>query len=255
MTQPESQIAAFTALSRTEKLYHHEPRATECEATVVRRRGNLVALDRTLFYAESGGQVADHGRIDDYRVVDVKKVGGRPFQLPNGEIVNVDTVFVHTLDHPEDEIALEEGRQVTCHLDWDRRFRNMQMHTLAHLLFTAVGEVLAQRGAERHTLGCFIEGERARFDFYNEITPEDVPVVLEWINDRLAKGGTATVTPIEGADDALLWQLEDISIPCGGTHVNDLTEITGRVDVKRRTKGRGKIRMTVTLDRDAPPSP
>lgn len=255
MTQPESHIAAFTALPRTEKVFHHDTRLTECQATVVRRRGNLVALDRTLFYAESGGQVADHGHIGPYRVTDVKKVGGNPFQLPNGENIMVDTVFVHTLDHPEEEIDLEEGQAVTCRLDWDRRFRNMQMHTLAHLLFTAVGELLAERGIERHTLGCFIEGDRARFDFFNEITPDDVPTVRQWVTDRLAKGGIATVSAIEGADDAFMWQLEDIAIPCGGTHVNDLDEIRGRVEVGRRTKGRGKIRMTVTLDRDAPASP
>ncbi|WP_025274034.1 alanyl-tRNA editing protein [Haloglycomyces albus] len=245
----DSRIARFTALPRTEKLYHHNLWRTEAECVVVKQVENLVALEETLFYAESGGQVADLGFIDGAEVTNVKKVGGSPFLLPNGESIKVDTVFVHELD-PEGPVpTFSPGQKVHCRLDWDHRFQNMQMHTLAHLMFVAAGELLSERGEERNTLGCYIDSYRSRFDFLNSFDHDDATEIECRVNKRLAEGGTATVTPINGADDAYIWRLGEIEIPCGGTHVNDLSQIEGEISVSRRSKGKGKVRLTVTLQR------
>lgn len=247
----DSRVVQFLALPRTEKVYHQYPNRVEHHAQVIKRIGELVALDGTIFYAESGGQVADRGTINGIPVRHVAKVGGKPFSLPNGQGINIDTVFIHKLDDGYDETAMpNEGDEVLCQLDWDWRFKNMQMHTLAHLLFIATGEVLEADGQERQTLGCHIEDSTARFDFYNNLPLDVVDEIQSRVQTRLDEGGVATVTPIDGSDDAFMWRLNDIEIPCGGTHVNDLSLIKGGINVSRRNKGSGKVRMSIALDRD-----
>lgn len=247
----DSRVVQFLALPRTEKVYHHYPERVKHHAKVVKRIGELVALDGTIFYAESGGQVADRGTINGIVVEHVAKAGGKPFSLPNGQGINVDTVFIHRLATSDEDAMPNEGDEVACELDWDWRFKNMQMHTLAHLLFIATGEVLEAGGQERRTLGCHIEDDTARFDFYNTLPAEVVGEIQNRVQARLNKGGIATVTPIEGSDDAFMWKLDDIEIPCGGTHVNDLALIKGGISVSRRNKGSGKVRLSVVLDRAA----
>jgi alanyl-tRNA synthetase len=250
MKEVDTRIVKFMGLMPTEKLYHHDLMQTECDAKIIKRMDELVALDKTIFYAESGGQVADHGFINQYPVTHVKKVGGLPFTLPDGNSINVGTAFIHTLDIPEgEECTLQEGDTVHCRLDWERRFHNMQMHTLAHLLFIAVGEVLESLGQTRSTLGCLIDNDKARFDFHNDISADSIPEIERRVQARLDKGGVATVTTIEGVDDAYVWKLDDIEIPCGGTHVNDLSQIQGSIQVKRKNKGSGKIRVSIELVR------
>ncbi|MET9292480.1 alanyl-tRNA editing protein [Streptomyces sp. NPDC003077] len=240
--------ALWSACPPTEQLYHEDQYGTTATATVLSVSGRYAVFDRSIFYAESGGQVADQGTINGARVIDVQKAGGRPFQLPNGEVATIESVFCHEFEEP---CTLTVGEQVTMEIDWDRRFRNMQMHTLAHFLFHATGEYLESQGLARTTRGCNISDSSARFDFGSAIPTEAVPGIQDRVIALLAASPEATITGLPGTHDVFIWRSGDIEIPCGGTHVHHPKEIQGRITVRRRTKGKGGTRLYVELDRNA----
>ncbi len=105
------------------------------DSKVLRVSGNYVVLDRTPFYAEGGGQEADHGTMNGIRVVDVQSDLG---------------VIVHRLESPP---SFKQGDFVRCVVDMDRRIRLMAHHTATHLISAAARDVLGkhawQEGAHK----------------------------------------------------------------------------------------------------------
>ena len=101
-----------------EKLYYENVMAREFGGVVTQcrpgKKGYEVALDRTLFYPEGGGQPYDTGILGDARVLEVHEKDGEVW---------------HTTDQP-----LEEGSRVRGVIDWDRRFDLMQQHSGEHLV-------------------------------------------------------------------------------------------------------------------------
>ena len=102
----------------TEKLYYEDPFISKFTATVLSceaaKGAFKVALDRTAFYPEGGGQPADHGTLGDAAVTDVHEKDG---------------VVFHTCDK-----AVEIGQTVTGSIDWARRFDHMQQHSGEHII-------------------------------------------------------------------------------------------------------------------------
>jgi alanyl-tRNA synthetase len=105
-----------------------EPYTTSFEATVERIEGRDVWLSSTYFYAESGGQPADRGRMGDYRVVDVQ---------PDADGI------VHTL---ADAPGFSEGNSVLCRIDRERRQYCMRAHTASHVLYGAARRCMDDLG-------------------------------------------------------------------------------------------------------------
>ncbi|MFO7850755.1 MAG: alanine--tRNA ligase-related protein, partial [Spirochaetia bacterium] len=109
----ESEIRGNIHSKTGDLLYYTEPYT--CEFTAVVRtierdkKGAAVQLDRTAFYPEGGGQPADHGTIGGVQVRDVKKVDGK---------------ILHYLAEPPErfEERIKEGAEVSCSIDWERRF-------------------------------------------------------------------------------------------------------------------------------------
>ncbi|NTU83085.1 MAG: alanyl-tRNA editing protein, partial [Chloroflexales bacterium] len=110
----------------TDRLYYGDAYVRDFEATVVAhgRVGRLaaVALDRSAFYPEGGGQPADTGALNGLAVVDVQAEG--------------ETVW-HALARPEDLADLPVGAQARGVIEWARRFDHMQQHCGQHLLTAA----------------------------------------------------------------------------------------------------------------------
>jgi len=102
----------------TEKLYYHDPFLREFTATVLSceaaKKGFIVALDRSAFYPEGGGQPADHGTLNGIAVTDVYEKDG---------------IILHTC-----AAELECGKPVTGMIDWERRFDHMQQHSGEHII-------------------------------------------------------------------------------------------------------------------------
>ncbi|MDX1918159.1 MAG: alanine--tRNA ligase [Candidatus Caenarcaniphilales bacterium] len=194
----------------------------------------LLVLDRTPFYAESGGQVADRGLIlkDQiiFEVIDVQKSG---------------QVFVHKGKFKSDKI-FEIGDEVCAAVDSKRRSELRKHHTCAHLLQAALREIL---GAEVQQAGSLVQPDRMRFDFtypkgltddqidqiearLNEWIKADLPVETELLayDQALAKGALAFFGD-KYEDRVRVLRIgknyeEAVSIElCGGTHVSHTAEI------------------------------
>ncbi|HEX8230272.1 MAG TPA: alanyl-tRNA editing protein [Chloroflexia bacterium] len=129
----------------TEALYHTNSYLREMDATVTAADGNRVALDRTVFYAQSGGQPADQGTLSwdggTARVVSVRREGEEIW---------------HELEGPGPEV----GTTVHGTLDWERRYALMKAHTALHVL---CGVIWRDFGAK--VTGGAMDVGSARMDF------------------------------------------------------------------------------------------
>lgn len=193
------------------------------------RENVLVVLDRTPFYAEMGGQVADHGYLTsgtaNLKVNQVKKT-------PKG-------FYVHTCTLLDGTIRV--GDAVTAAVDEQRRASICRNHTATHLMQKALREVL---GEHVHQAGSYQDDKITRFDFthFNAVTPEELVEVEKRVNEKIFASLPVTIQnlPIEEAKkmgamalfgekygkvvrvvDAGGWSVEF----CGGTHVKNTAQI------------------------------
>ena len=189
----------------------------------------LVVLDKTPFYAEMGGQVADHGVLTSadcsLRVLDVKKT-------PKG-------YYVHTCVLESGIVKV--GDHLTAKVDKEYRMAVCRNHTATHLLQAALREVL---GDHVHQAGSYQDGEITHFDFthFSAVTADELARVEKIVNDRIFDAMDVTVKemPIDEAKklgamalfgekygkvvrvvDIDGWSTEF----CGGTHVRNTAQI------------------------------
>lgn len=229
-------------LPYTTLMYDTDPYLTEATTRVVGVDGDVVVLQDTVFYPEGGGQAADRGWIDDLPVVGLKRTRPLYHQVERGDSVIVRSVVAHEVTGH----GLTAGDEVHLKVDWIRRYDNMKMHTLAHLLFIATTEMLRSRGEATFTRGCQIEGRSARFDFNADISPEETAAVQARVLE-LASGQQHA--HVEVLDSGIrLWKSGPFTIPCGGTHVRRIDEIDGPIQVRRRKKGNALTRLYVTRE-------
>jgi len=193
------------------------------------KEGVLVVLDRTPFYAEMGGQVADRGLIctdeAELRVLDVRKT-------PKG-------YFVHTC--VLESGLIQVGQDVTAHVDEERRGCIARNHTGTHLVQKALREVL---GSHVHQAGSYVDDERLRFDFthFSAMTPKELAQVERIVNQKIFESLDVTVQNLPIAEakkmgamalfgekygdivrvvDVNGWSTEF----CGGTHVKNTAQV------------------------------
>src|SRR5581483_11511709 len=157
----------------TERLSLADAYLRTCDATVVRAEGDCVVLDRTVLYAESGGQAADHGALrwdgGEARVVDAQIEGGHHV----GDVV-------HTLEGPVPPV----GARVRVEVDWPRRYGLMRHHTAAHVVAAVV-----YRDFKAKFTGGQLYPDRARLDVHFEQWDPELPKRLEAVvNAEIAKG-------------------------------------------------------------------
>ena len=185
----------------------------------------VVVLDHSPFYAEMGGQVADHGTITAdgvvFTVADVQKNKGGKF-MHYGRLA---------------QGMLHVGDTVHAAIDMERRKAIQRAHSTTHLLDAALKKVL---GDHVHQAGSLVEPDRLRFDFthFEAISPEELRQVEELVNDAVLEGYPVVteVLPIEEAkkkgavamfgekygETVRVVEMSDFSVEfCGGTHVDN----------------------------------
>ncbi|MDP8249712.1 alanyl-tRNA editing protein [Pseudochrobactrum saccharolyticum] len=210
-----------------------------------------VILDQTVFYATSGGQPGDSGLL--------RRADGSVIQIAttvNGATKND---FIHV--PAEGETLPQLGEDLIAEIDWERRFKLMQMHTACHLL--SVICPFPVTGASVN-----IDDSRIDFDMQgNDLTKEQVseklmemvnaasPVTTNWISDEELAANpdlvkSKNVRPPVGQGRIRLVLIGDNgsvdSQPCGGTHVANTSEIgeihIGKVEKKGKENRRYRIR-------------
>ena len=235
----------------TEALFREDGYLAEAEAEVVaiNERGGII-LDRTVFYATSGGQPGDIGKM----------------MLAGGRVVDIAaTITGETKDEiihvPAADAGLTPGDRVKLAIDWERRLKLMRMHTACHLL-TAV--------CQFPITGAAVAEDDSRIDFdipdasftkedvtarLMELVRADYPIATRWITDEelAANPGlvkSKNVRPPVGTGRIRLVLIGDNgavdSQPCGGTHVKSTAEVgeihIGKIEKKGRENRRFRIR-------------
>ena len=154
-------------LPKTRKLFYNF--VEEAYAKVIASKNNLVVLSQTPFYAESGGQEADHGTIDDAKVEDVKSIEG---------------VIVHVLEKGK---HIKAGTEVHCSIDVQRRQRLMAHHTATHLVSAAAREILGQHAWQE---GAKKSASKAHIDVahYERLNEEQVRAIEDKANSYIFNG-------------------------------------------------------------------
>ncbi|MEO7221150.1 MAG: alanyl-tRNA editing protein [Devosia sp.] len=187
-----------------------------------------IGLDRTIFYAASGGQPNDTGRmvLADGRAIPIVNV-----VHPDGDKSRI----VHI--PAEGSPALAVGDKVTLELDWEQRYRLMRMHTALHLLSVvfpfpvtggSVGEDKGRLDFDMPEVPADLAALEARL---NEMVAGNHAITAEWITDdeMAANPGlikTMKVKPPMGQGRVRLIRIGDVDLqPCGGTHVANTSEI------------------------------
>lgn len=195
--------------------------------TAVEGDNVVIVLDKTPFYAESGGQVGDTGVIsngaDVVTVLDTVKSEGH---------------FMHIAEVTAGSIS--KGDKVKAQIDVDRRRAVMRNHTSAHLLQYALRQIL---GDHVHQAGQLVNDKACRFDFnhFSGLTDDEIAKVENYVNNEIMKAVSVTMEemPIEEArklgamalfgekygDTVRVVTAGDSIEFCGGTHISNTSEI------------------------------
>lgn len=222
----------------------------EGSVLAINDRGGII-LDQTCFYATSGGQPGDTGfleRPDGTKIAIAATVCGE---------TKDEVIHVPAPGQPVPEI----GEKLTLHIDWDRRYRLMRMHTACHLLtvvcpFPITGASVGEEESRVDFDIPELDGDKASISAdLMRLVADNHPVYVETISeaDLAANPGlvkSKNVRPPLGTGSIRLVCIgKDASVdsqPCGGTHVTETQEVgdihIGKIEKKGRENRRFRIR-------------
>jgi misacylated tRNA(Ala) deacylase len=234
---------------RTDCLFREDSYLQDCDATVVAIQpdGGIV-LDRTVFYAASGGQPADKGAITTH--------SGDRIEIAN--VIFTDpgkTTIAHVPAPGAPPVAV--GDTIKATIDWPTRHSRMRMHTALHLLSAvlpyavtggSVGEAESRLDFDIPDAGLDKDAITAKLA---EMIATNAGVTSRWISDAELEANpglvkTMSVKPPMGTGQVRLIEIAGLDLqPCGGTHVRNTAEI-GAVRVTQIEK-KGKLNRRVRL--------
>ena len=238
-------------LPSTKLRVYEDRRKRTFRAKVLAVHGETVVLDQTYFYPEGGGQEADHGRIGDYEVHDVQKIG---------------TIVLHFVRGDASKLV---GKRVACEIDAPRREALMKNHTATHIVLGAARKVL---GNHVWQTGAHKAPDMARLDIthFDALTDDEVAKIEELANEQVlgSRLVRAKFLPRDVAERKFgfrLYQggsvpggeLRVVEIPkwdveaCGGTHVSRTGDV-GLIKIVRSSRIQdGVVRLEYAAGRGA----
>jgi misacylated tRNA(Ala) deacylase len=235
----------------TDCLFREDAYLKDCEATVVAvNPDGGVLLDRTVFYAVSGGQPADRGTLAG--------AAGEPIAVAN--VVFTDpgkTLIAHVPAPGAPPLAV--GDRVKAAIDWPLRHARMRMHTALHLLSAvlpypvtggAIGEAESRLDFDIPEAGLDKDAITAKLA---EMIAANASVTSRWITDEELAANpslvkTMSVKPPVGTGRVRLIEIAGFDLqPCGGTHVRSTAEIGGVRVTQIEKKGKQNRRVRIAL--------
>ena len=227
----------------TTELFRNDSYLKSCNSKIIKIEDDGIILDQTIFYPEAGGQPGDKGKI----IIGNEQIDVLDTRCVNNEII-------HVLENISN---LSVDDEIECKIDWERRFNIMQVHTTLHLLCSLISAPVT---------GGQINENKGRLDFDLETKPNKEEI-LEGLNNLIKQNyevsissiseteldekpdlvRTMAVQPPRGKGEI---RMIDIGkgvdyLPCGGTHVNNTSEIREVKKIKVENKGRMNKRVIV----------
>ena len=208
----------------------------------------LVVLDKTPFYAESGGQVGDNGSIK-----------GEGIELIVNDVKKDSDAFIH---YCSGKIKASKNNNVTCEVNYDRRQNIRKNHTATHLMHKALKLVL---GDHVQQAGSLVNDDYLRFDLthFEKITQDQIIEIEKIVNKEILlnnkldesvksfneakKEGAIAMFGEKYGDEVRVISISDFSKElCGGTHV-DRTGDIGLFKIKEEASLASGVRRIVAL--------
>jgi Ser-tRNA(Ala) deacylase AlaX len=208
------------------KVFWLDPYLTELNASVVLVNEALITLDRTIFFAFSGGQESDMGTIGGLKVLEARKDGTEIFyQLEPGH-------------------NLQPGDPVLIKIDWERRYRLMRLHFAAEIIL----ELINQNYGNPEKIGAHISPNKARIDFRWTGSIADRFGFLKKELDKIVQADLEIISDFSDQEQEIrYWEVKGFGkVSCGGTHLKRTAEV-GPVKLKRDNIGKGKERIEIAL--------
>jgi len=232
----------------TQAYFYQDPYAKTITAVVTAvvatEAGSSVYFDRTIFYPLGGGQPGDTGVIhfneQTVAITDTRKD-------PKLNIQHITNAALEALP--------PIGTTVTLELDWARRHKHMQMHTAMHLLGALIdapvtgGQVGVDKSRLDFDIGDLQLDKGALTEQLNHMIVSGTDLTFEWVAEAVLDAQpdlvrTMSVAPPRGAGDIHMVRIPGIDYqPCGGTHVQSLSEISPLIVSKIENKGRQNRRV------------
>jgi alanyl-tRNA synthetase len=205
---------------------------TKSKVTGLKKENNaeLIILDKSPFYVESGGQVDDHGSLildnDKLKVVD---------------LIKVDDKIIHVIDN-EKKTIIQPDIEIVAEVDSRYRWDVMRNHSVTHFLHASLRKVL---GTHVHQSGSYVGNDHLRFDFthFTKPSPEELRDIEVMVNEQLRRNlpmihhrnipfeeakkmGALMFFGDKYGDKVNVVQFGDFTMEfCGGTHVHNSSEI------------------------------
>jgi len=213
------------------------------DATILNIDSNRIILDRTAFYAKSGGQPGDIGKIT----------------LNEKEINIIDTVYdnkkniLHVCENSND---LKINEKIKGKINWEIRYKHMRMHSALHLLCSLIpydvtgGQISFEKSRLDFNVDDKIEKEEIE-NKINQLVKDDHEISYQWItleelDNQPDLVRTMSVKPPRTNNKIRLVKIGSIDLqPCGGTHVKRTEEI-GNIKIGK-IENKGKMNRRVNL--------
>jgi misacylated tRNA(Ala) deacylase len=236
----------------TDCLFREDSYLKDCEATVVAltEQGGIV-LDRTVFYASSGGQPGDTGEL--------VTAGGSRIAIADTVYTDKMKTEIAHVPSPGATGAVKVGDTVRAAIDWDKRYGRMKIHTALHLLSVvlpypitgaSVGDAdgradfdIPEAGLDKEVIAAKIAAMIAT----------DAVVSSRWISDAELEANpglvkSMSVKPPIGTGRVRLIDIAGLDLqPCGGTHVRKVGEIGTVAVTGVEKKGKQNRRVRIAL--------
>jgi Ser-tRNA(Ala) deacylase AlaX len=208
----------------TTKVFWENPYLTELESTVLSVEGNFVTVDKTIFYAFSGGQESDHGTFGHHRVVEARKQ---------------DAEIIYEL---EEGHSIKGGEKILMKIDWTRRYSLMRLHFAAEVIL----ELMYQNFPSITKVGAHIGQEKARIDFaWHENLSSSLSQILLEAEEIVRSDQEIESAFSDKTTERRYWKINEFGqVPCGGTHIRRTGEI-GTIKLKRVNPGKGRERVEI----------
>lgn len=209
----------------TIRLFYENPYLKEYQTKVTKIEGNRVLLEGTIFFPQTSTEPGDVGKINDSKVVGLKREGEEIW---------------HILNKPP---AFKEGDLVNLWIEWKKRYKMMRLHSALHLC----AGVFDLQFKERAVAGV-VKSNLAYLVFKHELTDEIIQNALDLANKDIREGLEIKTYEDEKRKGFRWCQIGHyIPIPCGGLHVKNTEEI-GELILKEKAIEAGRQKLVFQIE-------
>lgn len=210
------------------KIFWEDPYLKTDYAKMTSMDGNVMTLDRTIFFAFSGGQAFDSGSINGYKVIQARKV---------------EKEILYTVESNYD---FKINDHVEVKIDWNKRYKIMRLHFAAEIIL----ELMYQNFNDPKKIGANIIEDKARVDFEWGGNISETFSLLEQKARKIIDSNLAMTSEFSDEEQEMrYWQVDGFAkVACGGTHIRKTGEV-GEILLKRGKRlGNNKERIEIYLE-------